>query len=31
VSRRLTVAPSRELIEGLAEIYGRGNVCLVGS
>jgi DNA polymerase III subunit alpha len=31
VSRRFTVAPSRELIDGLAEIYGRGNVCLVGS
>jgi DNA polymerase-3 subunit alpha len=31
VSRRFTVAPTRELVDGLAEIYGRGNVSLVGS
>ena len=30
VSRRHTVAPTRELIDGLAEIYGRANVRLVG-
>ncbi|MBC8145115.1 MAG: DNA polymerase III subunit alpha, partial [bacterium] len=30
VSRRFTVAPTRELIDGLADIYGRDNVNLIG-